>query len=378
MLSLQRKGYTSQEVKNALHGVYAPVQMRFHYDLLDADNNYIRTLDNVLDGEVSCSSLAHIKRTATFRMRETGQIDYLSDRIQPFVELNMPEIKRKHDDYALAFDGVDDEVFIGNPTVLQVNNSLTLQVEFDVDDISTDGGGLCQKFSSGGWANTSYGFVRRNSDSIHFNIASDTNSSSVTSSLVLGEKATFTGVFNANDGVLFLYKNGEVVDTNSTSITQTRTDGDFVIGGDWYSDGSSPYFPGKVYNVCIWNRGLTQTEIQANMNKRLTGNEPNLVGLWRFNEGAGTIAKDSTANGNDGTIYGAKYEKAGIELETIPSKYINFPLGIFLLSSPTRADQDNMIIRDIEAYDGLIVLKEDKFIDRYNVSAGTNYVDAVI
>jgi len=59
--------------------------MRFHYDLLDADNNYIRTLDNVLGGEVACSSLAHIKRTAAFRIRETGQIDYLSDRIQPFV-----------------------------------------------------------------------------------------------------------------------------------------------------------------------------------------------------------------------------------------------------------------------------------------------------
>ena len=71
MLSLQRKGYTSQEVKNALHGVYAPVQMRFHYDLLDADNDYIRTLDNVLDGEVSSSSLAHIKRTATFSLKET-------------------------------------------------------------------------------------------------------------------------------------------------------------------------------------------------------------------------------------------------------------------------------------------------------------------
>jgi hypothetical protein len=53
-------------------------------------------------------------------------------------------------------------------------------------------------------------------------------------------------------------------------------------------------------------------------------------------------------------------------------------LGIFLLSSPTRVEAGNVVVRDIEAYDGLIVLKEDKFSDRYTVSAGTNYVDAVI
>lgn len=40
-----------------------------------------------------------------------------------------------------------------------------------------------------------------------------------------------------------------------------------------------------------------------------------LVGWWRFDEGEGNIAKDSSGNGNDGTIYGAtwidgKYDKA--------------------------------------------------------------------
>ena len=42
---------------------------------------------------------------------------------------------------------------------------------------------------------------------------------------------------------------------------------------------------------------------------------PGLVGWWRFDEGAGTIAEDSSGYGNDGTIYGAtwvdgKYSKA--------------------------------------------------------------------
>lgn len=34
---------------------------------------------------------------------------------------------------------------------------------------------------------------------------------------------------------------------------------------------------------------------------------PGLVGWWRFDEGSGTVAKDSGGNGNDGTVYGATW-----------------------------------------------------------------------
>lgn len=180
MLSLERQEYGKQEIINALHGKYAPVQMRFRYDLLDKDNNYIRTLDNVLDGEVNCKSLANIKRTAKFTLRDDGYIDYLSDRIQPFVEV----------------------------------------------------------------------YVRSNKQ------------------------------HTAEDNTYFL----------------------------------QPSFPAKFHELKTTQR---------------TG-------------------------------------------------WIDFSLGVFLLSSPSRIDQDNTIIREIDAYDGLIVLKEDRFIDRYTIAAGTNYVGAVI
>ena len=37
----------------------------------------------------------------------------------------------------------------------------------------------------------------------------------------------------------------------------------------------------------------------------LTGTtKAELVGWWRFDEGSGTIANDSSGNGNDGTFYG--------------------------------------------------------------------------
>ena len=48
-----------------------------------------------------------------------------------------------------------------------------------------------------------------------------------------------------------------------------------------------------------------------------------------------------------------------------PVQWIEWPLGVFLLSSPTRKDENKQIKRSIEAYDSSLILKEDKFIDRY-------------
>ena len=58
--------------------------------------------------------------------------------------------------------------------------------------------------------------------------------------------------------------------------------------------------------------------------------------------------------------------------------WVEWPLGVFLLSSPTRKDENGQIKRSIEAYDGSLILKEDKFTDRYFIPAGTKYTTAVI
>ncbi len=66
---------------------------------------------------------------------------------------------------------------------------------------------------------------------------------------------------------------------------------------------ASEYFDGQIDEVRIWNRALTPEEIRANMCRRLRGNEPGLVGYWRFDECTGSIAFDATPNANHGTLY---------------------------------------------------------------------------
>jgi len=55
---------------------------------------------------------------------------------------------------------------------------------------------------------------------------------------------------------------------------------------------------------------------------------------------------------------------------------IEWPLGIFFISSPTRQEETG-ILRDVQAYDQSLILLEDKYTSRYRVAAGIKYIDAI-
>ncbi len=56
---------------------------------------------------------------------------------------------------------------------------------------------------------------------------------------------------------------------------------------------------------------------------------------------------------------------------------IRWSKGIFLLSSPERTEQDNGIVRQIEAYDKCLILSQDRFSSRHLLSAGSNITESV-
>lgn len=67
-----------------------------------------------------------------------------------------------------------------------------------------------------------------------------------------------------------------------------------------------------------------------------------------------------------------------VEFKMPDGGWINFSLGIFLLSSPVRREEGESIYREVEAYDKLIIPKEDKVTERYTIRAGTSYHDAMV
>jgi hypothetical protein len=63
-------------------------------------------------------------------------------------------------------------------------------------------------------------------------------------------------------------------------------------------------FDGCLAEVRIWNTARTAEEIKSSMNVSLTGSEPGLQGCWRFDEGSGSTAADSSGHGFSGTLIG--------------------------------------------------------------------------
>jgi len=93
-----------------------------------------------------------------------------------------------------------------------------------------------------------------------------------------------------------LYVNGVLQDSNPNTINLPLG----RIGYD--SSGVPDYLRGTLDEVRVWNVARTQAQIQANMNHTLSVPQANLVGYWKFEEGTGTTASDSSGQGKTGTL----------------------------------------------------------------------------
>jgi len=63
------------------------------------------------------------------------------------------------------------------------------------------------------------------------------------------------------------------------------------------------FYEGDIDEVQIWNRALSQDEIDLYRRISLTGTEPGLVDYWKFDEGSGFIATDQVAAAGDLALY---------------------------------------------------------------------------
>jgi hypothetical protein len=110
---------------------------------------------------------------------------------------------------------------------------------------------------------------------------------------------TYDGAFmkTFEDGVEkgSLAKTGAIIH----NITQP-----LLFNGPDSSTPSAGYVNGFLDEIRIWDYARTDVEITADMASELVGTESGLVGLWKFDEDSGTVALDSTAFANNGTLVG--------------------------------------------------------------------------
>lgn len=105
-----------------------------------------------------------------------------------------------------------------------------------------------------------------------------------------------------SDGTADFYVDGVKVESESISVSTTT--GKCRIGSHL---GNSSFWQGKIDDVRIYNYARTQKQIVEDMNAgHPVGGSPvgSQVGYWKFDEGYGTTAYDSSPHGNDGTLTG--------------------------------------------------------------------------
>ena len=105
--------------------------------------------------------------------------------------------------------------------------------------------------------------------------------------------------------VLRLYVDGRQVSSRAaTGTLQTSGDPLWIGGNQPYGE----YFDGLIDDVRVYDRALRADEIRDDMNKPIAP-AGGLVAAYAFDAGAGSMATDSSGQGNTGAIRGATWTK---------------------------------------------------------------------
>jgi probable HAF family extracellular repeat protein len=131
------------------------------------------------------------------------------------------------------------------------------------------------------------------------------SSSYVQSSLAAVSMSTWhhaAATFVASTRQLTLYLDGTQV---GQGILAARSASGNTLPVDIGRNGSTGQsWNGKLDDVRIWNVVRTATEISTNYRTELATAPASLVGNWKFNEGSGTTAADSTASPQNAVLLG--------------------------------------------------------------------------
>ncbi|MDM8564110.1 PA14 domain-containing protein [Candidatus Halobeggiatoa sp. HSG11] len=196
---------------------------------------------------------------------------------------------------ALSFDGNGDYVDLGaSAPVLGTTFTQETWIYPDYSDADTSFHAF-MGYQNGGADDRAPGLWTKGK-LLHYGFGDGTNwYGPMTSNDVLTLRA-WNHVAVTFDGTDYiLYVNGEQVHNH------TGTSGKIPVSEPMRELGKG--LPGKMDEVRIWTVTRTQTEIQANMNRTLDGDESGLAAYYNF-DAVGTTVTDVTGSGNDGTLNG--------------------------------------------------------------------------
>jgi hypothetical protein len=205
--------------------------------------------------------------------------------------------------HSLSFDYVGAYVDIPHVDVLNVTEALTIEAWIKPNSWSTN---IWENYIVGkdDWSNTSAGYALRGGDDgrLSFNIASNGGWSEVVSDPLLTPGSWYHVAGTYDGTVMKIYIDGFNVASLEYTGTITPSLFNLNIGNVPFLGQGNRLFDGLIDQVDIWNIALTESQINDYIECSPTGTEPGLIGLWKFEEGSGTVTADYTSNHNNGSL----------------------------------------------------------------------------
>ncbi len=208
---------------------------------------------------------------------------------------------------ALSFDGLDDQVEIAHSTSLNLSSSVTIAVWFQSGGVAN-----YENIIRKGNAHSSYFMWLKPPMKLEYGIytGSVPHVANGTSSLEADQWYHFVMTYDGE--TVRGYLNG-VPHGTADSPSGSFNDNELPvrIGYGYPALWNNDFFSGKIDEVAIWSTALGEQAIADSLLLGIDpGQEPNLVGLWTFDEEEGSIASDTSGNGNDGTLSGTTWFEA--------------------------------------------------------------------
>jgi hypothetical protein len=198
---------------------------------------------------------------------------------------------------AVNLDGVNDHVQVGAQSSLVMSNTASITAWLHPTGPGSDptfGAAIVAKEGE-------YVLARLPNGRIHWAFANSNPGWQLTDTGFVAPLNQWTHIAVTYDqGTIRTYANGSLVHTHNGAgaIGDVNTgQNDLRIGGRQMQF-ITHYFQGRIDEVRLYNRAITESEITELVGDTDSG----LKGYWQFDENTGTTAADSSGNGNTGTL----------------------------------------------------------------------------
>ena len=229
----------------------------------------------------------------------SGKVETNSGNPVPGVEVRLTPLTGN----SMAFDGVNDELCVTYNSEFPTDK-FTVSAYVKLGDTNNESGII----DWGSSINKNWWITTTKSDEAKgyiFHIGNGSGSDSLKYYLPnspanpfnVGNWHQVTMIYNGS--AMSIMVDGEFIGTKPASISR---ESNYLNIGSKIGDGG--FFQGKIDDIRVYNRPLSQTEVNNTKNRSVSKSEDGLVSYWKMDEGVGAKVFDNTTIPTNANIYG--------------------------------------------------------------------------